>query len=122
MGDIGVTSMDQPSFTRAQIVKVTDVQRKWKTAIEGKLAEQPFLVMFSGAEPKTAMLSYEKFEELWRMAQKASELELQLELLRRTLAVEQDRRELSSLSSVMEKAGITIEELEAAPDVDLEID
>lgn len=110
----------KPPFTRDQIVTSSDLQRRWRKSIEAKLCESPYLVVFSGSEPKGAVLSYEKFEELWQRAEESAELRLKLEVLARAWCASESKAPLSSLASVMERLGITKEELEAAPDVDIE--
>ncbi|MCL4516727.1 MAG: hypothetical protein M1379_14240 [Firmicutes bacterium] len=112
----------KPSFTRDQVVNTADVQRKWRSVIQPKVDKMPFVLVFSGSEPKTAVISYKKFEELWQKAAEASELELQHELLNRLLLSKQDSSDLTSLKDLAAKAGLTVEDLEASPDVDLEVD
>jgi hypothetical protein len=51
---------DKPSFTRDQIVSSSDVQRRWRTAIEDKCQTYPFVVAFSGAQPQSVLLSYDE--------------------------------------------------------------
>jgi hypothetical protein len=77
-------------------------------------------MMFSGSEPKAAILSYEKFEELWEKVSEASELQLKLELLYRIFESERSGEPTVSLVDVVSKTDITAQELEAAPDVELE--
>lgn len=112
----------KPAFTRDQIINATDVQRKWRTVIEPKLNHMPFLLMFSGTEPKTTVLSYDKFEELWRKAEEASELSLQLELATRVLSMIINKDPLVSFVDVVAKTAITAADLEGTPDVELETD
>lgn len=112
----------KPAFTCDQIINATDIQRKWRTVVEPKLNQMPFLLMFSGTEPKTAVLSYDKFEELWGKAKEAPELSLQLELYTRVLSMIINKESLVSFADAAAKTGITAEELEATPDVELETD
>jgi len=78
--------------------------------------------VFSGAEPRTALMSYENFEVLWQRADEASELQLQVELLSRILHTALSGQPLIPLAEVVERAGITPEELEMAGDVEIESD
>ncbi|MCL6559838.1 MAG: hypothetical protein K6U74_13790 [Firmicutes bacterium] len=88
MSEGPITSSDRkPAFTRDQIINAADLQRKWRTVVESKLGQMPFLLLFSGTEPKATVLSYDKFEELWRKAEEAPELSLQLELATRVLSM-----------------------------------
>lgn len=119
-GGLFVADEHKPAFTRDQIINATDIQRKWRTVIEPKLNQMPFLLMFSGTEPKTAVLSYDKFEELWGKAKEAPELSLQLELMTRVLSMLIKKEPLVSLEDVVAKTGITAADLEATPDVELE--
>jgi hypothetical protein len=113
---------DKPLFSNDQIVNITDIQRKWRSVVEPKLKKLPFLMMFSGSEPKATILSYKRFEELWKKVKEASELQLKIELLYRILESEKNEKTTISLADVISKAGITAEDLEAAPDVELEND
>jgi len=110
----------KPAFTRDQIISFTDLQRKWRTVVEPRLDEKQFLLVFSGSEPRTAILPYDNFEQLWQKAEESVELALQLELVTRLLSRALSKDALPSLSDVVLKAGITADELEAAPDVELE--
>jgi len=111
---------DKPLFSSDQIVNISDLQRKWRTVVEPKLHEMPFLMMFSGSEPRATILSYDRFQQLWQKVAAAAELELKLELLCRILENEKDGQAAVPLAEVIKKAGITAADLEAAPDVDLE--
>lgn len=111
---------DKPLFSSDQIVNVTDLQRKWRKTVEPKLKTMPFLMLFSGSEPKAAILDYEEFERFWKKANEASELRLELELLYRILENEKTGEPLVPLVEVVSKTNITAEDLEAAPDVELE--
>ncbi len=62
---------DKPSFIRDQIVSSSDVQRRWRTAIEDKFRTYPFVVVFSGAQPQSVVLSYDEFDRLWERAARA---------------------------------------------------
>lgn len=115
-----MASERKPSFTRNQIINATDIQRKWRSIVETKLAHEPFLLQFSGAEPKVALLSYDRFEKLWQSAGDAAELALKVELLQRLFSLSVTKAPLVSLADVIARAGITPEDLEAIPDVDLE--
>lgn len=53
---------DKPSFARDQIVSSSDVHRRWRTTIEDKFWTYPFVVVFSGAQPQSVVLSYDEFE------------------------------------------------------------
>jgi len=112
----------KPLFSSDQIVNISDLQRKWRSVVEPKLHEMPFLMMFSGSEPRATILSYDNFKKLWEKVTEAAELELKLELLCRILENEKGGQALVPLAEVIKKAGITAEDLEAAPDVDLEND
>lgn len=120
MGGYVQIMKNKPLFSSDQIVNITDLQRKWRKVIEPKLNKLPFLMMFSGSEPKAAILSYEKFEELWEKVSEASELQLKLELLYRIFESERSGKPTVSLVDVVSKTDITAQELEAAPDVELE--
>lgn len=112
----------KPSFTRDQIVSAGEVVRSWRRKVEPKLQEHPYVLVFSGAEPRTALMSYENFEVLWQRADEASELQLQVELLSRILHTALSGQPLIPLAEVAQKAGITPEELEMAGDVEIESD
>jgi hypothetical protein len=57
-----VTSMEnKPSFIRDQIISISDIQRNWRKMVEPKLEEYPFIMMFSGSDPKAAFLNYENY-------------------------------------------------------------
>lgn len=116
------TMKNKPLFSREQIVNISDLQRKWRSVIEPKLNNLPFLMMFSGSEPKATILSYDKFEELWEKVNEASELQLKIELLYRIFENQKSSEAPVSLTDVVLKTDITAEELEAAPDVELETD
>lgn len=116
------TMKNKPLFSREQIVNISDLQRKWRSVIEPKLNNLPFLMMFSGSEPKATILSCDKFEELWEKVNEASELQLKIELLYRIFENQKSSKAPVSLTDVVLKTDITAEELEAAPDVELETD
>ncbi|MEW5867330.1 MAG: hypothetical protein AB1774_10800 [Bacillota bacterium] len=120
MGEMLTVTRHKPAFTRDQIISFTDLQRKWRTVVEPRLDEKQFLLVFSGSEPRTAILPYDNFEQLWQKAEESVELALQLELVTRLLSRALSKDALPSLSDVVLKAGITADELEAAPDVELE--
>ncbi|QNB44907.1 hypothetical protein BR63_00325 [Thermanaerosceptrum fracticalcis] len=120
MGGFILPKEQKPSFTSDQIVSVTDIQRNWRKVVEPKLKEQPFLLMFSGSEPKASFLNYEKFEELWAKAQETTELELKMELLCRLLANSTGEKALIPLKDVLAKSTITADDLQEAPDAQLE--
>lgn len=116
----GSQSAEKPLFSSNQIISVSDVQRKWRSVVEPKLDELPFLMMFSGSEPKATILSYKNFEELWQKVHEASELQIKLELLSRAIEMEKNEKPLVSLAEVVAKTGITAQDLEEAPDVELD--
>ena len=109
----------KPSFTSEQIINAAEMQRNWRKAVEPKLKEQPFLLMFSGSEPKASLISYDKFEELWMKAQELSELKLKMELVYRML-LNKDKEQLIPLKTVLEDNSISWADLEEDPDVELE--
>jgi hypothetical protein len=112
----------KPLFSSDQIISISDIQRKWRSVIEPKLSKFPFLMMFSGMEPKATILSYDSFEELWEKVKEASEIELKMELLCRMIENVKNNREYISFADVVSKANITAEDLEDVPDVKLETD
>ncbi|GAW93528.1 hypothetical protein Moth_0654 [Calderihabitans maritimus] len=121
MGGVALKEKNKPSFISDQIVNASDVQRKWRKVIEPKLERYPYLLMFSGSEPKATFMSFEKFEELWEKAYEAEELKLKIELICRMLVrCNGKERELVDLSEVVSKAGITADDIEEAPDVELQ--
>ena len=79
-------------------------------------------MMFSRTEPKATILSYDSFEELWKKVKEASEIELKMELLCRMIENVKNNREYVSFADVVSRANITAEDLEDAPDVELETD
>ncbi|MBO8129156.1 MAG: hypothetical protein H0Z39_08165 [Peptococcaceae bacterium] len=113
---------NKPLFSSEQIINISDLQRKWRSVVEPKLNKLPFLMMFSGSELKATILSYDKFEELWEKVNEAAELQLKMELLYRIFEKEKSGKAPVSLADVVLKTDITAEELEAAPDVELETD
>lgn len=110
----------KPLFSSDQIINMSDLQRKWRSAVEPKLNQFPFLMMLSGSEPRATILSYEKFEELWQKVNEASELELKMELLCRIIENEKENKTTIPFADVVAKTDITAEDLEGAPDVQLE--
>jgi hypothetical protein len=114
--------MKKPLFSRDQIVNVSEVQRKWKSVVEPKLNELPFVMMFSGSEPKATIISYNNFEELWGKVNEAEELQLKLELAYRIIEQEATKSPLISLEDVVSKTDITLEDLEETPDVQIDAD
>lgn len=112
----------KPRFSVDQIVTTTDVVREWRRTIEPKLAELPFILVMSGSEPRAAIMSYDRFADLWSMAQAAEELELQLEVMARLLHHAMSGERLLTLKEVVAELGITPEELEDTDDVDIEVD
>ncbi len=108
----------KPPFTRDQIVSATDVARNWRSRVEPKLREFPYVLVFSGSDPRTTILPYDQFEALWQKAEKAAELELELEVLARVLHAALSREQLIPLTDVMKEFGITPDEL--AGDVDMD--
>jgi hypothetical protein len=114
--------MKKPLFSSDQIVNVSDVQRRWKSVVEPKLENDPFVMMFSGSEPKATILSYDNFEELWQKVNEATELQLKLELAYRIIEQNVTKSPLLSLEEVVSQAGITLEDLEETPDVEIDAD
>lgn len=112
----------KPPFTRDQIVAATDVVRQWRLKIEPKLQSFPYILVFSGTDPRTTIMPYEKFEAMWQAAEQVAELELESEVLSRALHTALSGSPLISLGETVQKAGISWEDLEAAPDVELEAD
>ncbi len=110
----------KPSFTRDQIVSSSDVQRRWRTAIEDKFQTYPFVVVFSGAQPQSVVLSYNEFERLWERAARADELEVKVETLSRLFAHASSKSAAIALPEMVAEIGISLSELEAEPDVDLD--
>lgn len=109
----------KPAFTRDQIVSPADVQRKWRSVVEPKLAELGVVHVFSGASPRTTISSYESFEKLWQQAQEAQEVGLRSEILERVMSLLVSKSQLVPFAEVLTKAGLTVEDLEGT-DVDLE--
>lgn len=73
----------QPPFTNHQILSGTDVVRKWREKVEPRLTRFLYVLVFSGSEPRTTVMPYRKFENLWQRAEAAVELELRLEVMSR---------------------------------------
>ena len=111
------TSKRRPLFTDNQIVHASDIQRSWRQACESRLDEEDFLVMHSGNKPRAAILEYEKFVLLWSLATAVIESQIVEEADRRLIAA--SGKTLTSLEELMAKSGITEQELESAPDVEL---
>lgn len=111
---------EKPSFTADQIISATDVQRRWKSQVEDKLTDLPYLVLLSGKSPRVVIMDYDKFEALWRKVESLSEDLLGLESLNRLLSAKLSGKKLTSMKELMAKAGITAEDLERLPDVELE--
>ncbi|HHV08040.1 MAG TPA: hypothetical protein GXX69_07480 [Firmicutes bacterium] len=114
--------MKKPLFSSDQIVNVSEVQRKWKSVVEPKLNELPFVMMFSGSEPKATILSYDNFEELWQKVNETAELQLKLELAYRIIEQEVTKSPLLSLADVVSQTDLTAEDLAEAPDVEIDAD
>lgn len=112
----------EPVFSNDQIVTSTDVVRRWRDQVEPKLNKHPYVMVFNSNRPRATVMRYEHFESLWRKAQEASELELQLELLARLIYQQQSNKPLKTLAEVVEDLGITQEDLEAVGDVEIETD
>lgn len=119
-GEASIVMASKPPFTRDQIVSATDVVRNWRTSVEPKLRTVPYVLVFSGSHPRTTILPYERFEALWQKAEKTAELELELEVLARTLHLALSGEKLVSLSDVVKELGIEPGELMG--DVELEDD
>ena len=107
-------------FTTEQIVNASDIQRRWRKIVEPKLEEYPYVLMFSGSEPRTAFLTFGKFEELWDKAKEAEELKLKIELLYRMLSNSTGEKPTISLREVISKSDITEKDLMEEPDVEIE--
>jgi len=118
MGAVSVG--EKPSFTADQIVNATDIQRRWKAEIEGKLSDLPYLVLMAGKAPRVVIMEYDKFENLWQKLEALGKDLLEMEAMNRVLAASISGKKLSSLKEVMAKVGITQEELDKLPDVKLE--
>ncbi|HEY8414827.1 MAG TPA: hypothetical protein VIK99_03545 [Thermaerobacter sp.] len=110
--------VSKPPFTRDQIVSTTDVMRNWGSKVEEKLRSFPYVLVFSGSRRRTTILPYERFEALWQKAEMAAELELALEVIGRTLRLERSGEKLIPLADVVQKLGLTPDEL--VGDVELE--
>lgn len=111
---------EKPHFSKDQIINASDMQRKWKDKVVPKMKEHPFLMMFSGTEPKATVMSYEQFEELWERSHEASELRLELEIMARLVTQLTAKRSLVTYAELVAEAGILPEELEGDADVELE--
>lgn len=109
---------EKPKFSRDQIINASDVQRRWKDKVTPKLLKHPFVMMFSGSEPKAAVMSYAQFEELWEKSQEVEELRLQLEILGRMLVSDRSKGALVPLAELVAESDITLVELEG--DIDVE--
>lgn len=48
----------KPEFTVGRLVSSTDMQRKFKEKVEPALAEHPFVVVLTSAEPRLVILNY----------------------------------------------------------------
>lgn len=101
-------------------MSATDVVRNWRSTVEPKLHAFPYVLVFSGSQPRTTILPYERFEALWERAEKAAELELELEVLARTLHVALSGESLVPLSDVLKQ--LRIEPGDLMGDVDIEDD
>jgi len=112
----------RPSFTDEQIINVTDVQRNWKTEVVPKLGVLPYLVVLRRQKPKVAIMDYKAFVDLWQRAQEFSELQLKMEVLLRYVEQENSGRKLTTLRELLSKANISLEDLEAMLDVEIEPD
>lgn len=110
----------KPPFTTDQILSGTDVVRKWREKVEPRLTRFPYVLVFSGSEPRTTVMPYVKFENLWQRAEAAAELELKLEVVSRVLHLAESGDKLVSLEDAASRVGVTAEELEAAGDVEIE--
>jgi hypothetical protein len=106
-------------FADDQVVHATEVQRNWKKIVESRLPMVDFLVMYSGKAPKAVILEYDKFVALWRKAQELADRWIELEATQRVLRAGASGKPLTTLKELAGKAGITQEELENTPDVEL---
>ncbi len=120
MGGPALSIENKPSFTSEQIVNASDIQRRWRKIVEPKLEEYPYVLMFSGSEPKATFLTFDKFEELWDKAKEAEELKLKIELLYRMLSNSTGEKPTISLREVISKSDISEKDLMEAPDVEIE--
>lgn len=111
---------EKPFFTRDQIINATDIQRRWKSEIEDKLGALPYLVLLTGKTPKVVIIDYQKFEALWQKIEALTEDLLEMEALNRVFSARLAGERTIPLREVMEKAGITQEEIDSMPDVDLD--
>ncbi|HEY3368134.1 MAG TPA: hypothetical protein VGK74_24040 [Symbiobacteriaceae bacterium] len=116
----GVEEIRKPPFTTDQILSGTDVVRKWREKVEPRLSKFPYVLVFTGSEPRTTVMPYLQFESLWQRAEAAAELELKMEVLSRVLHLAVSGDALVSLEDAANKLGITAEELEAEGDVEIE--
>ena len=94
--------------------------RRWRTAIEGKFQTYPFAVVFSGAQPQSVVLSYDEFGRLRERAARAGELEVKVETLSRLSAHASSKSATIALPEMVAEMGVSLAELEAGPDVDLD--
>lgn len=113
------SSRTKPTFTADQVVHSSEVQRHWKDAVESKLPEVPFLIMYSGRSPKAAILDYEKFADMWRTVRELEEELMEIRATERILRARASGKPLTTLKELAEKAGFTQEDLENLPDVEL---
>ncbi len=110
-----------PKMTSEQMVRKTDVTRRWNQVVEPRLRGAGGAVyVVEDALPRFAILSYQHFERLWRAAQEAEDARLLTEALTRVLEASSKDQALIPLSEVLKNLGITKAELEAAPDVEIE--
>lgn len=114
------TLRKKPSFTRDQIVNTTDIQRRWKSEIEDKLNELPYLVLLAGKNPRVVIMDYDKFEALWQKTEVLTEELLVLEAMNRVFSARLSSEKPIPLREAMERLGITQEEIDNMPDVELE--
>lgn len=111
---------EKPSFTVDQMVDATDIQRHWKASVEGKLVNEPYLVLLSGKNPKVVIMDYDKFAALWEKVNNLSESLLEMEALNRVLSARLSGERLIPFKEVMAEAGITKQDLDKMPDVKLD--
>lgn len=118
---VGALSMNnKPLFTADQIVNATDIQRQWKSGIENRLTDQPYLVLLSGKTPRAVIIDYSKFAAMWQKMYDLSESLIEMEALNRVLSARLSGEQLTSLKDVLAEAGITKEDLDRMPDVKLD--
>ncbi len=107
----GTVMAEKPMFSTEQIVSSSDLQRRWKERIIPKLSEYPFLMIFSGSEPKAVVMSHDQFESMWAQAQEAVELRLQHEVMSRVVKQIGSKEAFVPLADLVAETNILPEEL-----------